>query len=195
MKMNYLFALTLTLSAFAHASGFQAVGPGIYRGARPATTKDYLALKAMGVRTIVDLQGDPLLAAFGIGGESYIDRAMETKVARGYGMKVISIPFNASIGSDDAAEAAMVRVARQMDNPAMQPVYIHCAIGADRTGVMVAVYRIVAQNCTAVEARAEMAADGTVLTPLITLRFVSLLNRLEQQQRLAPVPNRKCPLR
>ena len=42
-----------------------------------------------------------------------------------------------------------------------KPVLIHCLHGSDRTGVMVAVYRICEQNWSAEEAIAEMKSGGT----------------------------------
>jgi protein tyrosine/serine phosphatase len=193
MKNLSWFAV-LMIGISVHAAEIKTAGPGIFRGPKPSNMQDLQTLKAMGVRTIVDLQGDPFLAMVGIRGESSQDVREEVAAAARLKMNVIALPFIAAFGSNDRIESALIETARNLDNPAMQPVYIHCSLGADRTGVMIAIYRIVAQNCSAEAARHEMFAEGSPLTPVATLRFEHLLWKLEQYQRMAPVPGKTCPL-
>ncbi len=52
------------------------------------------------------------------------------------------------------------KVLQIMNDPNSQPVYIHCAHGADRTGLVVALYRVIDQQMPASEAYREMYDDG-----------------------------------
>lgn len=53
-----------------------------------------------------------------------------------------------------------VRFLRIATDPARQPVLVHCQHGADRTGTMCAIYRIVVQGWTKEEAVREMTEGG-----------------------------------
>jgi protein tyrosine/serine phosphatase len=57
-------------------------------------------------------------------------------------------------------EEEAVRFLRIVSNPQRTPVLVHCHYGADRTGVMVAVYRIAIQGWTKDEAIREMTEGG-----------------------------------
>jgi protein tyrosine/serine phosphatase len=47
-----------------------------------------------------------------------------------------------------------------MINPDNQPVYIHCQLGQDRTGVVIAAYRMRVDGWSLSEAEAEMQSFG-----------------------------------
>ena len=53
-----------------------------------------------------------------------------------------------------------IRFLKVMRDPENHPVFVHCAHGADRTGFMVAAYRVVEQGWTVEEAVAEMHNFG-----------------------------------
>jgi len=54
-----------------------------------------------------------------------------------------------------------VRIALSaMTDPANQPVFVHCSRGTDRTGVVMAVYRMEVDGWSEAEAEAEMEAFG-----------------------------------
>lgn len=59
-----------------------------------------------------------------------------------------------------AEDEDVVRFLVIATDPDQQPVLLHCQHGADRTGMMVAVYRIVVQNWDKETALAEMAQGG-----------------------------------
>ena len=58
--------------------------------------------------------------------------------------------------SDRPAESAVAQFLTLVNDPANQPVYVHCQGGRHRTGVMTAVYRMTQDGWTADRAYAEM---------------------------------------
>jgi protein tyrosine/serine phosphatase len=116
------------------------VAPGIFRGAQPKP-EGYATLKAMGVRTVINLR----------------TRHGEREAVEAAGMRYVEIPMNVWKNVDPAA----VRKAQSvMTDPANQPVFVHCSRGADRAGVVAAVYRMEVDGWSMAEAEAEMAAFG-----------------------------------
>ena len=105
---------------------FAEVEPGFYRGARPSATA-ILELRDRGVRTIVSLREDDderarVLAA----GMDYVELPMT------------ATPFGAKLPTD-----AQVRTFLDVvGDPVRRPVFVHCRHGRDRTGVMVALWRV-----------------------------------------------------
>jgi len=116
------------------------VANGIFRGAQPEP-EGYATLKAMGVRTVINLR----------------TRHGERKAVEAAGMRYVEIPMSFWKNVDPA----VVRKALSaMTDPASQPVFVHCSVGVDRTGVVVAVYRMEVDGWSEAEAEAEMEAFG-----------------------------------
>ena len=116
------------------------VATGIFRGAQPEP-EGYATLKAMGVRTVINLR----------------TRHGEREAVEAAGMRYVEIPM--SFWRD--VDPAVVRLALSvMTDPANQPVFVHCSRGADRTGVVAAVYRMEVDGWSEAEAEAEMEAFG-----------------------------------
>jgi len=140
----------VSLPAAAHTSeriynlpGLSNVGrvaPGVLRGAQPG--KDgYATLKAMGVRTVIDMRTS----------ES------EKSQVEAAGMRAIAIPIEMT---REGLKEKVDRVVALMDDPANQPVYVHCRHGQDRTGIVVAAYRMKQQGWPLADAETEMQAFG-----------------------------------
>ena len=81
----------------------------------------------MGVKTIVDLRGEG------------ISEAVEQKMVKNNGMNFLSLPLNGHLAPtpDQIAKALEI-----LNDPAKWPVFVHCRRGADRTGTIMACYRI-----------------------------------------------------
>ena len=116
------------------------VAPGILRGAQPEP-EGYATLKAMGVRTVISLRTNH----------------GERKAIEAAGMRYVEIPISLWKDVDPAAVQDALSV---MTDPANQPVFVHCSRGVDRTGVVVAVYRMEVDGWSEAEAEAEMEAFG-----------------------------------
>jgi len=127
------FTATLTLaSAWAHSQNdnlpnFQKVDDQVYRGAQP-TDSGFKDLAQLGIKTIVDLRD--------VGEHSQAD---EEKVVTALGMRYVSIPMHGMSTPKDDKVAAVQAL---FNDTASGPVFVHCKRGADRTGMVVAVYRI-----------------------------------------------------
>ncbi len=129
MTLKACLIVTLTISAaFAEPiPRFHKVDEHVYRGGQcdEAGFKD---LAAMGVKTVIDLRA--------IGEHSQAD---EQKIVTGFGMKYVSIPMKGLSTPRDADVAAVLAL---FNDHAAGPVFVHCRRGADRTGTVVAAYRI-----------------------------------------------------
>jgi protein tyrosine phosphatase (PTP) superfamily phosphohydrolase (DUF442 family) len=116
------------------------VAPGIMRGAQ--VEKDgYATLKKMGVRTVIDMR----------------TTANEHKEVEAAGMRAIAAPLEMT---REGLKEKVERVVALMADPANQPVYVHCRHGQDRTGIVVAAYRMKQQGWSLADAEAEMEAFG-----------------------------------
>ena len=113
---------------------------GIFRGAQPEP-EGYATLKAMGVKTVIDLR-----TCHG-----------ERKAVEAAEMRYVGIPMRYW---GDVDPEAVRRALSVMTDPANRPVFVHCARGADRTGVVAAVYRMEIDGWSEAEAETEMEAFG-----------------------------------
>ena len=104
---------------------FGRIDDAYYRGAQPKG-RDYADLAALGVKTVIDLQADG-------------DNADEAKMVAASGMRFYRIGMTPRIAPTAEQLATFLRI---VTDPAQQPVYVHCAGGRHRTGVMTAVYRM-----------------------------------------------------
>lgn len=118
---------------------------GLYRGAQP-TAEGIRQLSMLGVRTIVNLR-TMHSDADKIGGLSISYKHISFKAWR---------PEHEDV----------VRFLKIATNPAKQPVFVHCQHGADRTGMMTAVYRIVVQGWSKDDAIREMTQGGFGFHPI-----------------------------
>ena len=125
-------AVSLTLPAHADSfdqdlRNFQKVDDHVFRGAQP-TAAGFKELAQRGIKTVVDLRA--------IGEHSQAD---EQKIVTDLGMRYISVPMYGMATPKNDQVAAVLAL---MNDTTGGPVFIHCKRGADRTGTVVAVYRI-----------------------------------------------------
>lgn len=144
----WLGITTLALSGGANAAAphipnFHSVTPGIYRGGAPMET-GLRELKAMGVRTIIDLR--------------YPTRPIRTErsEATQLGLNWINLPM----GAEAPTQAQVAKCMGTLKLAPTQPVYIHCQHGADRTGCMIGIWRETHNGWTFSHAWSEMRKYG-----------------------------------
>ena len=136
---------------------FGKINATYYRGAQPQG-HDYADLAALGVKTVIDLTDDD--------GE-----ASEPSMARSAGMQSIKIPMNGHVPPTSAQLAQFMKI---VNDPASQPVYVHCVGGKHRTGVMTAAYRMVHDGWTSDKAfgnEAIQVRNGHAASGVQTLRL------------------------
>ena len=122
------------LPNFAHVTDV------LYRGAQP-TSLGFSNLHKMGVAIIVNFRDEP------------DEIAAEKHEVESLGMKYVGIPWSASNNPSDAQVVQFLDLVRA--NPQTK-VFVHCRRGADRTGTMIAAFRIAVEHKTVTEAVAEM---------------------------------------
>ena len=117
---------------------FGKINDHYFRGAQPKGS-DYRDLAAIGVKTVIDLQID--------------GPSNEAGNVAAAGMKFFRIGMTTSKAPTDAQIAQFFEI---VNNPANQPVYVHCAGGRHRTGTMTALYRMTFDGWNAAQAYTEM---------------------------------------
>ena len=105
-----------------------------------ARRQDYTDLAALGLKTIINLTSDDASAD---------EQAMAGKA----GLTYFQIPMTTHAVPTSAQLAQFMKI---VNDPANQPVYVHCVGGRHRTGVMTAAYRITHDGWTADRAFQEM---------------------------------------
>jgi protein tyrosine phosphatase (PTP) superfamily phosphohydrolase (DUF442 family) len=120
-------------------NNFDVVSEGLWRGAAPSH-QAMVKLAESGVKTIVDLR----MAGQGAAEE----KARASKL----GIKYIHIP----LGFKGPSLLKVAQFLNIVNNPANQPVFVHCRYGADRTGALVAVFRVIHDHWTFNQAYTEM---------------------------------------
>jgi uncharacterized protein (TIGR01244 family) len=154
--LHRIIALAFVLLCVASASyaqseqrydelpNFHRVSDKLYRGAQPKAG-GFRQLSQLGVKTIVSLRADDDHA-----------RAQE-KEARAAGLNYFNVPFK-RLGKPTDEQVNRVRAL--VNAPENQPVFVHCQHGADRTGTIIALYRIEHDGWTIDQASAEAIRYG-----------------------------------
>ena len=120
---------------------FGEVTPKLFRGAQP-NEKGFEALSKMGVDIVVDTRGNR--------------KKSEGKLVKRLGMKYVAIPWHCSFPHDDDF-ARFLKLLKE--NPGKK-VFVHCRLGDDRTGMMIASYRMAVESWSADDAMMEMRHFG-----------------------------------
>jgi protein tyrosine/serine phosphatase len=109
-----------------------------YRGAQPKE-EDYKDLKALGIKTVIDLQDSPT---------NYEKRDVEA-----LGMRYVNIPMSDSVYPKEESISAFLKL---INDPTTGVFFAHCAGGRHRTGVVGAIYRFNVDHWNYDQAYAEM---------------------------------------
>jgi protein tyrosine/serine phosphatase len=154
---------------------FGKVNDHFYRGSQPKG-RNYEQLAALGIKTIVDLREDAKDDA-----RSATERA---------GMRYVNLPMKEK--SYPRADTA-TRFLQIVNDEANWPVFVHCAGGRHRTGVMTAIYRMAVDGWGVDRAYQEMkrydfsTSWGHGCYKDYVFDYYRDLQAQSQRQRIAPI--------
>jgi len=154
MRNLHLLAVSLILlsasvsaqdaTSYAELPRFQHVSERVYRGAQPRDG-GLIRLRELGINTVINLRG-----------ASAQTRAEEAE-ARALGLNY----FNIALPNWGRPQDARVRrILEIIAAPENGRVFIHCRSGVDRTGLIVAMYRMTNEGWNTNAALAEADRDG-----------------------------------
>ncbi len=130
---------TETNSAYpVSIENFGKVNDHYYRGAQP-TQEEYRQLAKLGIKTVIDLRQDV--------------KEFAKSSAESSGLQYINFPMNDKKYPQANTAQKFLEIA---NNPTNWPIYVHCAGGRHRTGVMTAAYRITVDGWDMARSYAEM---------------------------------------
>lgn len=120
-------------------SNLSRIEPDLYRSAQP-DARGFEEIQTRGIKTVLCLRSNQ----------------DDDKPARGTSVHLLHVSMRAwSLREDKVVEALRI-----MNNPDNRPLLVHCQHGADRTGGVIAMYRVVVQGWTKEEALREMKQGG-----------------------------------
>ncbi|MCC7192841.1 MAG: dual specificity protein phosphatase family protein [Phycisphaeraceae bacterium] len=154
---------------------FYKVDDNLYRGGQP-TEEGFRQLEQMGVKTIINVRSVK----------------SDEDLIKGTNLRYIEIPSS----SYTMDEQELVQFIKAVNDPHHGPYFIHCHYGADRTGAMVAAYRIVYHRWLNQDALNEMREGGFHFNELC-VRLPPLIRRIDREElcRLAGITQPATPLR
>src|SRR5579871_4105521 len=146
---NFLLTCIFVIPALAGPStpgieNFRQVDAHVFRGAQPSEAGiQYLA--TICVKTVIDLR------------ESDARARREEQQVTAAGMKYVNVPMT---GLTPPTQAEISQILDILEKEGDGPVFVHCKRGADRTGAVIASYRIDHDSWDNARALAEAKADG-----------------------------------
>ena len=143
-----LFALGLPVWAASSSvpgiNNFVAVDQNVYRGAQP-TEEGIRYLAKLGIKVVLDLR-------------EHDERSLsEERVVTAAGMRYFNVPMT---GMAPPTQAETNMILALLEDEAAGPVFVHCKRGADRTGAVIAAYRIDHDKWDNTRALKEAKASG-----------------------------------
>jgi tyrosine-protein phosphatase SIW14 len=146
-----MFAVAFATTALAAVSpvpgipNFHEVNENIFRGAQPAD-EAWPHLAKLGVKVVIDLRRD---------GEGDHSVAAEAKAVEAAGMRFVHVPMNGLVAPTEEQVAKVLTLFHSGEK-----VFVHCKKGKDRTGTVIACYRILHDKWENKKALAEANSLG-----------------------------------
>jgi tyrosine-protein phosphatase SIW14 len=129
---------------FKFLPNYQVVNEGLVRGGQPEG-RGYEILKEEGIRTVINIREE--------------SEALEHEgtTVRELGMTYLAHSVHPFKVPDDEL---LLSILADIVDEAMQPVFVHCLHGQDRTGTIVGIYRMLIENWNIQDTYTEMLAMG-----------------------------------
>lgn len=192
IKFTSVLFILLTLSSHVVLCGFAQTTPnqddlpnfyrineGLFRGGQP-TEDGFKVLSRMRIKTVVNLRDNDERAR------------VEEAAARAAGLNYFNLPL---AHFDKPADEQVARILSIITAPENQPVFVHCKRGADRTGTIIAIYRIEHDGWTSTQAKDEAKHFGLGFWQVHMKDYIADYYRRKHENSPASVPLRKTQLR
>ena len=124
-----------------HWTNMDEVAPGVWRSNQPTHAR-FKALKATGIRTVINLRG---------AGEASF-HLFERESCAALGLRLVSVALRSRRAPERDEVLKLLEAFRTIEKPFL----IHCKSGADRSGFAAALYRLT-QGATVAEARRHLS--------------------------------------
>jgi len=154
---------------------FHQVNGNIYRGAQP-TAQGWASLERLGVKTVIDLRGH---------GEHSIKA--EQQAVEAAGMHYVNVPMSGIVSPSDET---VLKALTLLQSSCAGPVFVHCRRGVDRTGAVIACYRIAHDGWGNQRALDEAKSYGMHWFEVGLRRYVLSFSAPPQRVSAAAVPTR-----
>jgi protein tyrosine/serine phosphatase len=145
---------------------FHQVNEHLYRGGQPLPG-GIKRLSALGIKTIINLRG-----------LNEKSRAEEEE-ARLAGLRYIRVPMSGMKRPSDERVEEVLAIINQPEN---WPIFVHCKHGEDRTGTIIAVYRISHDNWTYERAKEEARNHGFSRMQFLMKDYIKDYERKHQRR-------------
>jgi protein tyrosine/serine phosphatase len=129
---------------FVDIPNFHQVDDALYRGGQP-NQQGLEKLKSVGIKTVISLRGKDE------------ETGEEKEQVETLGMNFYNLPMSIYERPADEQVLKFLEIVLNKDN---QPVFVHCTSGRDRTGAMIAMYRVVVSGMTIKQAYKEAKKFG-----------------------------------
>ncbi|MEO0750365.1 MAG: tyrosine-protein phosphatase [Pseudomonadota bacterium] len=124
-------------------TNFFPVAEGVYRSNQP-THERFIKLKAMGIRSVLNLRG--------AGGAAHY--LVEEESCRALGLTLVNVTFHARHAAPTEDILKLIAAFRSIERPFV----MHCKSGADRAGFAAAIYLLVIEGKPVQNARRMLSA-------------------------------------
>ena len=155
------------------------VNDGLYRGGQP-TEAGLNQLVQLRIKTVVNLRDDDKRAR------------VEEAATVAAGLRYFNLPLSDFHKPNDQEVAQILSIINAPEN---QPVFVHCKRGADRTGTIIAIYRIEHDGWTDHKAKQEAEAFGLGFWQIRMKDYISdyYQRKLTKSKDTVPARQRKSP--
>jgi protein tyrosine/serine phosphatase len=170
--------LSQAKSFLAELPNFHKVNERLYRGAQPQKG-GLKRLAEMGITTIVNLRGEDQ------------NTLAEQQEAKALGLNYYALPMGGlSRPTDKQVEQALAII----NNPENGVVFVHCKHGADRTGVVIACYRMTRENHSPEQAKEEAEKYGMSWVQIGMKRYIGdYYKKLSREKQTSAGETQKAP--
>ena len=148
-KRRFIISLLLCLPVGAASlttpgiENFHQISDQVYRGAQP-TAEGFDTLHKLGIKVVIDLR-------------EHDARAInEERLVTAAGMRYVNVPMT---GMTPPTASEIKQILGILEDASAGPAFVHCKRGADRTGAVIAAYRVDHDKWDNARALSEAMAD------------------------------------